>query len=105
MQSNRSAYRLEFSPLAQQDIDDILQYTYENWGEARLLKYKEILDTGWENLILNPGIGHYRSDLPKGCRALKVGEHYAIYVFQNQTIQVFRVLHGRMNFKRQEFST
>jgi len=68
-------YKIELSKEAEDDIRDILQYTFDTFGEKQLQLYKSKLDEALQTLMNNPGLGHKRSDLPSRYDAYPVGEH------------------------------
>jgi toxin ParE1/3/4 len=88
------------SPLAEADLTDILQYTLETWGEAQLSAYAGVLDEALRLLRGNPQIGFARPDVSDRHRFLPAGEHVIAYRLTATRIEVSRVLHGRMDFKR-----
>ena len=58
-------YRLILSPKAQQDVESILQYTVEQWGEKQISIYSDKLSAALETIEGNPASGHASSDLPE----------------------------------------
>lgn len=95
---SRHNFRLVFADLAQRDIDDILTYTIENWGEGQLEKYKIMLDTTFKNIEQNPEIG--KPGLLPGLRSFPAGSHVIFYRVDDTSISVIRVLHGHMDYSR-----
>lgn len=95
---SRHKFHLVFADLAQRDIDDILAYTIENWGEEQLEKYKIMLDTALKNIEQNPKIG--KPGLLSGLRGFPAGSHVIFYRIDDTSISVIRVLHGHMDYSR-----
>ena len=91
------AYRLVLSPKAERDIEQILRYTEETWGEAQAVVYHQLLDDALRRLLEGPGEGRGSADMPKTPLALPVGSHVVVYRVQGDTIGVVRVLHQRMS--------
>ena len=91
-------YSLIMAPEAQAAIDDILQYTISEWGRSQAKKYKDVLDKAFLDLQHNPGLGHFRPDIPPEYRAYQAGQHIIIFRVENITIYVVRVFHGSMDF-------
>lgn len=94
-------YILDLSQEAEDDLRDILQDTYETWGEKQVPIYKAILDKALSSLTANPYIGHKRPDLSSDYLALRAGHHFMVYRISDKIIYVVRVLHERMDFRGQ----
>lgn len=86
---------------AEDDLRDILQYTFERWGQAQVSGYKNILDKALSALRQSPNIGHRRLDLSADYRTLLAGRHIIIYRFTKDVVYVVRILHESRDFKRQ----
>ena len=93
-------YRLVLSPKAEQDIEGILRYTGESWGERQLVVYRDELGDALDRLLRNPGDGHLSADLPDTHRLYPVGSHVIVYRLKHQVIEVIRILHRRMSLVR-----
>ena len=96
----RKTPNLELSGPARDDIEDIAHYTYLKYGEAQVDVYLQILNGRMALIAQDPTIGHRRDDLPKHYRALQAGKHVIVYRTINNTINVARILHGSMDFKK-----
>lgn len=92
---------LVLSPEALSDIADILLYTLQRWGEQQQDQYAAALDQGLALIQQNPEMGRSRPDLFPGCRSYRVREHIVYYALRDESVTVFRVLHGRMDARRQ----
>ena len=90
-------YRLILSPKAQQDVENILRYTGEQWGERQVATYNDKLTGALEALLANPASGHLTVELPETHRVYPVGSHVIVYRVQNGVIGVLRILHKRMS--------
>jgi toxin ParE1/3/4 len=97
---NPGNYVLKLSAEAEDDIRDILQYTYETWGEHQVQVYQAVLNKALSTLLSNPSIGHKRSDLSPDSRVLRAGQHFIVYWVSGTIIYVVRILHERMDFGR-----
>lgn len=93
-----TGYLLDLSREAEDDLRDILQDTYEKWGENQVAIYEAILDKALSSLLANPRIGHQRPDLSSDYLAVRAGHHFMIYRISDKIIYVVRVLHERMDF-------
>lgn len=98
--SSPNRYTLRLSRQAERDIEGILQYTYETYGERQRQSYQAALHEALEAIADNPGIGHKRPDLSERHLALHVEHHFVVYTLSGQTVNVSRILHERMDFTR-----
>ncbi len=89
-------YRLR--PLAYADLEDIYEYSFRTFGEARAVEYVSSLERGLESLIENPRLGKERDDISTGLRALLIESHYAFYRIIDPEILVIRVLHTSRDY-------
>jgi plasmid stabilization system protein ParE len=58
-------FRLVLSPKAQQDVENILRYTGEQWGEKQIPIYRDKLAGALETLRGSPANGHTTGELPE----------------------------------------
>ena len=96
--SSPERYTLRLSRQAERDLESILQYTYETYGEQQRQIYAAALHEAFETITTNPGIGHKRPDLSERHRAFNVEPHVVVYTVSGRTVNVARILHGRMDF-------
>ena len=92
---------IEITPLAREDISDILTYTQANFGEEQRITYRELIFTTIEKIAQHPAIGHHRPDMPPAYRAFNCGKHLIIYTKRDDIILIARILHSAMDFRRQ----
>src|SRR5882672_1231076 len=98
--SSPERYTLHLSRQAERDIEGILQYTHETYGDAQRQTYAAALDHALATLTGNPGLGHSSADLSNRHRAFTVEQHVIVYTVSAQRINVARILHGRMDLTR-----
>lgn len=91
-----SSRKLRFSVLAQGDIDDILAYTLEQWGQHQLVAYKSKIDAALSAIVQNPNTGRTKH----GLLVYPAGKHLIYYYIEGETIYVVRILHERMDAAR-----
>jgi toxin ParE1/3/4 len=82
-----SSRRLRFSPDADADLESLLQYTAETWGEAQMHAYDE--------LALFPGLGTRRNDLRPGLLSHLIEHHIVFYEASNDELIIYRIIHSR----------
>lgn len=92
--------KLELSTLAKDDLRDIAQYTFTNYGERQVDIYLQALYHGMELLAGNPEIGHRRDDVPSGYKSLLIEKHVIIFTVQGESLIIARILHQSRDMQR-----
>lgn len=92
--------KLVLTEAALADLKSIRAYTLENWGEAQETRYLDQLWTKFETLCKDPGRCRLRQDLFPGCRIAAEGRHVILFRVREEVLEIIRVLHGAMDFKR-----
>lgn len=108
-------FELHLAPEAEADIDDILEWSVEQFGGAVRDGYEELITATVESLLNDANVAgsHDRPDLGHGVRSLhlmsgrdRIGvgvrkivkpRHFVVYRQVGNTIQVARLLHDAMN--------
>jgi toxin ParE1/3/4 len=92
--------KLRLSPAAAEDLENILQFTMETWGvityEEYLLSFQQVFDT----ICHDPSsaLSKERGELFADCRSIRSGRHIVFFRLKNNTIEIVRILHDRMDF-------
>ncbi len=89
---------LELSASAKNDIENILLYTIEKWGEQQLYRYETILEKALSEIESNPRIGHKKPELEAEVFCYPAGQHYIFYRIKSEIVYVLRVLHSKMDY-------
>lgn len=92
--------RLELSRKAQADLDDIRDYSVEQFGPRRALAYLDAVEHAFRRILSFPEIGVIRADVRERLRSLPVGEHRIFYVSEAGRVLIVRILHKRMDVER-----
>jgi toxin ParE1/3/4 len=92
MPSSRS---LRFTPEADADIESLLQYTIQVWGEQQMRTYARPLFDVIDQLAAFPGIGKRRNDLGLGLMSQPAGQHVIIYRATDNELIIVRIIHGQ----------
>jgi len=92
--------KLKISKSAKNDLRDIAQYTFINYGKQRVDTYLQALYDAMELLIKNPKIGHSRNDLLQSYEVLNVDSHLLIFIVKNENITIARILHKSRDIKK-----
>jgi len=89
------ANRFVLSPLAAQDLDDILYYVLEQSGPVRAQHVAARFYDTFQQLADTPGLGHRREDLTEAPVLFRaVWSYLVIYRPDRKPLEVVRVLHG-----------
>lgn len=87
----------KFTVQAKRDLDQIRDYTLENWGVDQAYLYVGKLRDGIESIDHDPGVGKDRRELSTGMRSLAVGRHLVFYTQEPGAVIIVRILHQRMD--------
>lgn len=92
------------SPLARRDLETILAYSAENWGESQETILNERIFDAIDAIEANPYIGERRDELLPGMRCFTIRPHRVFYFVDPAHIEALRVVHSKMNLSRMKFS-
>ncbi|WP_412178768.1 type II toxin-antitoxin system RelE/ParE family toxin [Rhizobium sp. TRM96647] len=92
-----SAPAYQFTASAEADVNAILAYTLETWGDAQAEAYVGGLFDLLGRLSARPESGRLRQELPGSLRSFPYREHIVFYTVFRDAILVIRVLHARQN--------
>ncbi len=80
-------------PQALSDLAEIWNYIADN-SEAQADSFVATIDTKFQTLAKQPGIGRLRDELAAGLRSLPVGRYVIFYLSLADGVEIIRVLHG-----------
>lgn len=89
---NISTYELSIE--ADQDISDIYDYTYLEFGDDQAITYLADLEPVLLKLVDYPELGRARPEIRAGLRSFAYQNHVIFYRILETHIRVVRVLHG-----------
>ena len=114
--------KLELTQAALDDLRSIRAYTMERWGPVQEQRYLDQIWGKFETISTDPSKFRFRRDLFPGCQIAAEGKHVILFRMHKagsgdsshedaeqaernrfrhkSTLQVVRVLHGAMDFKR-----
>ena len=92
-----------FSHRAESDLTAIVGFTLRTWGEAQAIEYVGQLETCFQALADNPGLGRVCEEVRPSLRGFEHGRHVIFYRSRADGILISRILHDRMLPKRREF--
>ena len=82
------------------DLNNIWNYTFEQWSENQADKYYMILKFACKEIGENPDLGREYNGIRRNLYGLKSGKHIIFYhVISKDEIEVIRILHERMDLK------
>lgn len=89
--------RLEFTPAARADLDQIFDFTGERWGKAQALRYLREIQKCCDGLM--SGLSHTRSanHVRPGYFKAAVEAHTISFRQTDNAVVVIRILHQRMD--------
>ncbi len=92
--------KIEFTHAALADIRSIRAYTMERWGPLQEQEYLDRIWNKFENIVADSSKFRFRQDLFPECQIAAEGKHVILFRIRKGALQVVRVLHGAMDFKR-----
>ena len=82
-------------PEADRDIEDILQYTLEVWGEEQEAAYWSVLWDAFTRIRQFPEIGRPQSTENPHIRELHLAHHTVVYRREPSQIVILRIVNPR----------
>ena len=81
------------------DLDEIWYYTFEKWTVEQANRYYNLIFQEIDYICKRPHSGKPLDDILKGYRVSKVKSHLVFYKVVNETIEIIRILHQRMDIE------
>ena len=79
------------------DLEEIWLYTVEKWSADQADRYYNLIFDEINYICRNSNSEKSMEHVRKGYRASKVKSHFIFYRIVNNTIEVIRILHERMD--------
>ena len=92
--------RFRLSKLAYSDLDSIYAYTLAKWGREQADRYLGTLWDTFDKITAEPERHKVRDQLYPGSRICFAGRHAIIYRIRESRVEIARVLHDAMDFRR-----
>lgn len=92
--------KLILTEAALEDLRSIRAYTFENWGVEQEQRYLRQIWSRIESLRADPFRHRLREELFPGCGIAAEGRHVILFRAGDQALEIVRVLHSAMDFKR-----
>ena len=87
------------SKKAVSDIEEIWVYTLEKWSVEQANRYYNLIFDEISFICKNINAGKSMEHVRKGYRASKVKFHLIFYRILNNTVEIIRILHERMDIE------
>jgi toxin ParE1/3/4 len=88
-------YRL--TPAAQRDLSEIWDFTEERWDAGQAEKYIAEIRAAIERVAADPDRGRACDEIRQGYRRYGIGSHLLFFVETDDSVDIVRVLHQRMD--------
>ena len=85
------------SKKAVSDLEEIWLYTVEKWSIEQADRYYHLIFDEIDFICKNVDSGRSMNHVRKGYRASKVKSHLIFYRVNNDTVEIIRILHERMD--------
>ncbi|MFL9835757.1 type II toxin-antitoxin system RelE/ParE family toxin [Chryseobacterium terrae] len=82
------------SEIADKDLEDIFDYTFDEFGFDQAEKYLLEIEEIFQALIKNPELGKARNEIKQGLYSFPKDNHVIFYRILGDYIRIVRVLHG-----------
>lgn len=92
--------RIEISPAATVDLDEIWFYGVDQWNVKQATRYQNKLLDMVQFLADHPELGKDRSEIKSGYKSYAAGSHILFFWESDGILRVIRVLHQRMDYMR-----
>ena len=87
---------------AVEDLSEIWNYTFEVWSERQADKYYELLIWNCQEIANTPNIGKKYDIITPNLLGIKINRHIIFYrIINNEYVEIIRILHERMDLKKQ----
>jgi toxin ParE1/3/4 len=90
-----------FTARALADLDEIWLYTVEKWSVEQADRYYKLIIAEIEYICTNTDTGKRMDQVKGGYRASKVKSHIIFFRVNNETVEVVRILHERMDIENE----
>ena len=81
------------------DLEELWLYTVEKWSAGQADRYYNLIFDEINYICKNSDAGKSMEHVRKGYRASKVKSHLIFYKISNDTIEIVRILHERMDIE------
>lgn len=83
---------------AERDIQEILQYTMDTWGDDQVTAYWSVIWDAFQRIRAFPHLGRSRSQPDEREYALR--HHTIVYRYRGDTVTILRIVNPRRRRRR-----
>ncbi len=83
----------QLSRLANQDLENIWEYSFQNWSKKQADKYVKQIIIQIKKVCSNPGLGKQISTIKPHHRMIKINSHLIVYTVEDEILKVVRIVH------------
>jgi toxin ParE1/3/4 len=87
------------SEKAVSDLEEIWLYTVKKWSVEQADRYYNLIFDEIDYICRNINTGNSMEHVRKGYRASKVKSHIIFFRILNDTVEIIRILHERMDIE------
>ncbi|MEV8146243.1 type II toxin-antitoxin system RelE/ParE family toxin [Specibacter sp. NPDC078709] len=91
---------IRLTPAAQQDLSSIWDFSQQRWDEKQAEIYISEMRAAIERIAADPHRGRACDEIREGYRRYGIGSHLIFYIEKNDSVDVIRILHQRMDLTR-----
>jgi toxin ParE1/3/4 len=92
--------KFKFTNSAVKDLSEIWSYTIDTWSESQADKYYKLLISACTIIAKKPQLGKEYSEIYPELKGKLTSKHIIFYrILKDQSIEITRVLHERMDLK------
>ena len=84
-------------PKAQDDLENIADFSLEKWGKEQEDSYLRMLKNSFRSISENPHLGRSIDDVIPGLRRFLAGRHIILYFIAENHIDIVRILLHNMD--------
>lgn len=93
--------KIKLTNNAVNDLTDIWNYTVETWSEIQADQYYNLILNACKSLANQPKFSKAYEEIYPELKGEKISKHIIFYrVMANQSIEIERILHERMDLKK-----
>jgi len=87
-------------PLAEDDLEKIYNYSYNEFGENRAIQYIHDLNNAFTKLTDNPNLVSQCDYIKAGLMTYHVVSHIVFFRVTKNRLSIIRILHKSMDYPR-----
>ena len=85
-------------PLAEEDLESIYDFSYQEFGENRAIEYINDLSNAFIELANNPELARQCDYIKTGLLTYHVGSHIVFFRVTKVRLSIIRILHKAMDY-------